>query len=145
MMKTEVHQVHCTENMKPGRQVCCFMLMLPNLLVARIPCHGSFPPKTPPQLVKRAPAQGYAPARLWKDASKSGCCSGEVPAHPCPGTAPGHECFTLQAEGLQPELCAIEDNKAVRVVWSETRILLVPVKVTRVPSWTDLFDFTNIH
>lgn len=42
----------------------------------------------------------------------------------------GHECFTLQAEGLQPEFCAIEDNEAVRLVQSETWILLVPVKVT---------------
>lgn len=42
----------------------------------------------------------------------------------------GHECFTLQAEGLQPEFSAIEDNKAVGLVRSETWILLVPVKVT---------------
>lgn len=42
----------------------------------------------------------------------------------------GHERFTLQAEGLQPEFCAIEDNEAMRLVRSETRILLVPVKVT---------------
>lgn len=41
-----------------------------------------------------------------------------------------HKCFTLQAEGLEPEFCAIEDNEAVRLVQSETWILLVPVKVT---------------
>lgn len=57
----------------------------------------------------------------------------------------GHESSTLQAEGLQPEFCAIEDNEAVRVVWSETRILLVPVKIAGVLSWTNLFDFTNVH
>lgn len=38
--------------------------------------------------------------------------------------------FTLQAEGLQPELCAIEDHEAMGLVWSEARILLVPVKIT---------------
>lgn len=57
----------------------------------------------------------------------------------------GHEGSTLQAEGLQPEFCAIEDNEAVRVVWSEAWILLVPVKVSRVLPWSNLFDFTNVH
>lgn len=55
------------------------------------------------------------------------------------------QCFTLQAEGLQPELCAIEDNEAVRLVRSETWILLVPVKIARILSWANLFDFTNVH
>lgn len=74
-----------------------------------------------------------------------GPCEDEVLAQPCLAQAQGQEKFTLQAEGLQPEFCAVEDNEAVRVVRSETRILLVAVKITGVPAWTDLFDLTNIH
>lgn len=62
-----------------------------------------------------------------------------------PALPGGSERFTLQAEGLQPELCAVEDNEAVGLVWSETRILLVPVKIARILSRPNLFDFTNVH
>lgn len=83
-------------------------------------------------MAKRASAQ---------DASQcpsEGCLRNVGPV----GSAPP---ITLQAEGLQPELCAIEDHEAVGLVGSEVRILLVPVKVTGILSRTNLFDFTNIH
>lgn len=83
---------------------------------------------------------------LYPQAAKLfGSCEDEALAQPCLAQPQGHGSLTLQAEGLQSEFCAIEDDKAVGVVGAETRILLVPVKVTGILPWTNLLDFTDIH
>lgn len=100
-------------------------------------------PCTSHSLLRQFPRAG---SYLRPQAAKLfGSSEDEALAQSCLAQPQGHKSFTLQAEGLQPEFCAVEHHEAVGVLWSETRILLVPVKVTRVPAWANLFDFTNIH
>lgn len=72
-----------------------------------------------------------------------GLCEDEALAQP--HLSQPQESSTLQAEGFQAEFCAVEDHKAVRVLGSEARILLVAVKVPRVPPRPDLLDLTDVH
>lgn len=51
---------------------------------------------------------------------------------------------TCQAEGLESELCAIEDDEAVVVIQSG-RVLHIALKVARLQPWPDLFDLPDIN
>jgi len=53
--------------------------------------------------------------------------------------------FTCQAERLEAELGAVQDDEAVRRLQPRRRVLRVALEVTRLLSRADLFDLTDVN